>query len=467
LAQDPHAPLDLHSTHAHNFLKAAMTSPLEMQAIENTIADFLQDPASQSMEFPNLTAQQRKHAKTVLEKHPELYCESYGFGKERKLNVFKKSPIASSTVTIMDFMAGDILAGDAACMVNVKNTFIDDWTSAEKEPFILRSMPAHLPTSSVQCVMDGPVCKIDLPSVKDDEHSTVAPSSCESDDGSDTSVPPSLPDWFFPPPGLDIKVKNTFVHFAETSADERAVQSMPGSMFRKCLLLESLLAEPGEAPVADASPRQLHIQPDEQQHEEEAPTCQVRTGDEVSDTSLMVNDEIVIQRLAKCPAFNGLTGTVQAFDAPSGRYSVLLSSPIDGNKTVMLKRENCQLLTLEAGTEVVIEGLLKCPTFNGLQGTVQLFDSQSGRYKILISSPELGKKTAMLKRDNCRSVSLAAGTEVVIEGLSKYPAFNGLRGKIQAFEEQSERYNILLSSSVNGCKSTMVKRKNLRVALST
>jgi hypothetical protein len=313
--------------------------------------------------------------------------------------------------------------------------------------------------------MDGPVCKIDLASVSDCENSTVAPSSCASDDGSDTSTSPSsLPDWFFPPPGLDVKVRNTFVHFAETSLDERTVQSMPRSMFRKCLLLESLFAEPGETPVADVSPKRVHAQPCEQ-HQEEASSYQVAKSDAIPECALIINDKVVIQGLKKCPAFNGLTGTVQAFDTQSGRYSILLSYPIDGNKTAMLRRENCQLVTLQVGTEVVIEGLSKCLAFNGLQGTVQHFDAQSGRYKILLSSPEFEKKTAMLKRENCRSVALAAGTEVVIEGLWKYPAFNGLRGTIQSFEEQSERYNVLLSSGAHGCKSTRVRRKNLRLSL--
>lgn len=101
----------------------------EMLTIETTIADFIQDAARQSMEFPNMTAAQRKHAKMVLEQYPELSSESYGFGKDRKLNVFKKAPSTQSSATILD-----MIAGDATSVVNVKNTFIDDCQALRRSP---------------------------------------------------------------------------------------------------------------------------------------------------------------------------------------------------------------------------------------------------------------------------------------------------------------------------------------------
>lgn len=416
-----------------------MASAPEILEIEKTIADFIKDVSCSSMEFPNMTAAQRKHVKAALEKYPELTSESYGFGKDRKLHLFKKASCTNSSTTI-----NDIISSDATSLVNVKNTFIDDWASAESEPCLMRSVPAYLPTSAMQCVMDGPVCKLDLCSIRETDCSTVAPSSCASDDGSPPATARgSLPDWFRLPPGLELEVQNTFVHFVEPSADERIVQSMPHSMFKKCLL-ESLDAQSVKQPAGEALADQ------------EDKTCAIEDG------LLMVGAEVIIEGLSKCPAFNGLTGTVQSFDVQTGRYSILLSC--SEGKVAMLKRENCRLLPLQVGTEVVINGLSKCPAFNGLQGTVQSFDTQSGRYKVLLMSSEFEGKTAMLKRDNCELVSLAAGMEVVIKGLSKYPAFNGTRGTVQSFEAQSGRYNIILSSPVDGCKSSKVKRENLRLA---
>merc|ERR1711924_65131 len=42
------------------------------------------------------------------------------------------------------------------------------------------------------------------------------------------------------------------------------------------------------------------------------------------------------------------------------------------------------------------------------------------------------------------------GADVVIEGLSKFPAFNGVCGRVQSFDEQSGRYTIMFPSLVCG-----------------
>merc|ERR1711920_512678 len=62
---------------------------------------------------------------------------------------------------------------------------------------------------------------------------------------------------------------------------------------------------------------------------------------------------------------------------------------------------------LDAGTEVVISGLVKCPAFNGLSGTVQSLDVQSGRYDILVTIAAGGHKWAKVKRENLQLVSTA------------------------------------------------------------
>merc|ERR1712110_1340419 len=62
---------------------------------------------------------------------------------------------------------------------------------------------------------------------------------------------------------------------------------------------------------------------------------------------------------------------------------------------------------LEAGTEVLISGLMKCPAFNGLSGTVQSLDVESGRYDILLNIPAGGNKWAKVKRENLQLVSPA------------------------------------------------------------
>jgi hypothetical protein len=417
-----------------------MARASEAFSMEATIASFMGDASRCSMELPPMSPAQRKHAKAFLEHYPELSSESYGFGKDRKLHLFKRSSKDDSAPAGPSMR--DVIAGGVGSAVNVKNTFIDDWTAPEEEPLALKTLPAYLPTNTVQCVMDGPVCKLDLSSVRDSDCSTADPCSSPSECSPASTARDSLPDWFRLPPGLELEVQNTFVHFKNTPVDERQVQSMPRSMFRKCLLLEALISQPEDTSAAP-------------------PPCPPAVNHEAEEGSLPVGTEIVIEGLSKCKSFNGLRGTVQSFDRQSGRYCILLACPpVCGAQTAMLKRENCRPIPLEAGAEVVIEGLAKCPAFNNLAGTVQSFEEQCGRYKVLLP----GKETAMLKRENLRLAPLAVGTEVVLEGLSKCPAFNGLAGTVQSFEAQSGRYNIVLSSPVHGCRSTMVKRSNFRLA---
>ncbi|CAK0831388.1 unnamed protein product, partial [Prorocentrum cordatum] len=50
-------------------------------------------------------------------------------------------------------------------------------------------------------------------------------------------------------------------------------------------------------------------------------------GSELHDAALVPGTEVIIQGLVKLPDFNGLTGVVQSLDAESMRYDVLLDGP--------------------------------------------------------------------------------------------------------------------------------------------
>merc|ERR1711976_816969 len=61
---------------------------------------------------------------------------------------------------------------------------------------------------------------------------------------------------------------------------------------------------------------------------------------------------------------------------------------------------------------------------------------------------------------------LAPSTEVVIEGLVKSPAFNGQRGSVLSFDFETGRYNILLAVAGPGQhRWAKVKHENLQLAL--
>jgi len=62
---------------------------------------------------------------------------------------------------------------------------------------------------------------------------------------------------------------------------------------------------------------------------------------------------------------------------------------------------------LPSGTEVVIEGLVKAPAFNGLHGIVDSFDRESGRYNVRLQSGTEENQMAKIKIENLRWVMLA------------------------------------------------------------
>eukprot|EP00930_Biecheleria_cincta_P035824 TRINITY_DN2461_c0_g1_i1.p1 TRINITY_DN2461_c0_g1~~TRINITY_DN2461_c0_g1_i1.p1 ORF type:complete len:264 (-),score=45.43 TRINITY_DN2461_c0_g1_i1:293-1084(-) len=58
---------------------------------------------------------------------------------------------------------------------------------------------------------------------------------------------------------------------------------------------------------------------------------------------------------------------------------------------------------LPFGSEVVIEGLTKFPAFNGLRGTVQSLDAETGRYNVLLASHDgSAEQCAKIRGDNLR-----------------------------------------------------------------
>lgn len=58
--------------------------------VASTIAEFVADPTRTSFEFPHATTGRRKQTKMLVQQYPQLRCESYGFGSERQLHLFKE-----------------------------------------------------------------------------------------------------------------------------------------------------------------------------------------------------------------------------------------------------------------------------------------------------------------------------------------------------------------------------------------
>eukprot|EP00933_Yihiella_yeosuensis_P015480 TRINITY_DN13489_c1_g1_i1.p1 TRINITY_DN13489_c1_g1~~TRINITY_DN13489_c1_g1_i1.p1 ORF type:complete len:344 (+),score=86.55 TRINITY_DN13489_c1_g1_i1:164-1195(+) len=290
---------------------------VDLQAL---ITAFLADASQTTLELPQtLSADERKEARRLADQHAQLKCESYGFGEERRLHIFKKNQDR----------------------LKVKNTFIDGWegeqTGAEAPAF--RSMPPNMPDNllerTLQRCLEGGGDKNALLSLaaltKTDVDSGVPDASPTSSVAKEL---PPLPDGF--------QVRNTFIHIESVPVVERIVQSMPHGMFSECLKAELSEQYPQAEPPARGPPVAAPTGPPTAPPTTAAPAIPATSG---ADQVLVPGTEVIIQGLVKLPDFNGLSGVVQSLDPESGRYDVLLDGPAGqcGWRWVKVKGENCRL----------------------------------------------------------------------------------------------------------------------------
>jgi len=235
--------------------------------VNTALADFLADPSCIELQLPHMTTGQRKQAKKLVDQYPEIKCESYGFGPDRRLHLFKG-------------------AGK-------------DMTSSNDDKH-----PSDISTAS--------------PSPNLSRTSSEDPNSSALDDIQDADDRPLSPEL--------IRVRNTFIHVESGNlVDERVVQSMPHGMFSSCWL-----EEVGQ-PLAQSSPSVPDVAAP-------PPVAAAPKG------MFAASSEVVIEGLTKCPAFNGLCGTVQSFDEESCRYNVLLASMDSSTgQYAKIKAENLRL----------------------------------------------------------------------------------------------------------------------------
>jgi len=222
--------------------------------VEDTILGFLANSGQSSLELPSwLSAEQRKKAKQIASCNPDLRCESYGFGAERQLHVFKASKPA---------------------------------TKAPEQPPVVESTNA-----------------------------SGSPQSGSSPASTCREMPATG----------DLQVRNTFIHFSagvQDSAEERAVQTMPGGMFRDSLQAE-LTAKSAVQPLTSAP--------------ENPPAL---------GGVLTPGTQVMVEGLVKAPAFNGLSGVVQSLDEETGRYNVSLTTLEGRQQPAKIKGDNLRLAVL-------------------------------------------------------------------------------------------------------------------------
>jgi len=338
--------------------------------VELVIKEFEADSSRVSLELPvHLTAEGRRRTRKIVGETPGLTCESYGFGQERQLHVFKKGADRANRAGAIgqDRVHGN---GTIACpgrQFAVKNTFIDDWVSAEPDEsadhIMFRSLPsAPLHSYPLQPRFTdsgrGGIGKLDLSPVVGGAFQSGAASSSRStsasstidtvnfspcnDSSFQTSSEATLDGTLKTLPALPegLQVWNTFIHIKDMPVDERAVQSMPGNLFNHCLWAEA--AEEANAPLAPI------------------PSTPMPSSPPSTNPNLMrVGAEVTVEGLNKAPQFNGLSGVVVSnnLDESEGRYEIRLA---DGRRA-KLKPAN---LSLNAPSP------LPAPTQGGATATI-------------------------------------------------------------------------------------------------
>lgn len=366
--------------------------------LEAAIASFLADPSRTSLELPHMTTGQRKNAKRVADQHSELRCESYGFGADRKLHLFKNDGTAE--------------AKEPASQVRVKNTFIDDWVSPDaaagaEGAFLFRSMPEaaqmarllqmaqlrpppglgasdddlRLDLSNASTVREE-ICHVDVlssgglsTSASITGESGAVPSSPTCSD----QEPVGLPD-------VSLSVRNTFIHIDGGRDRDREIQSMPHGMFSQCLkeeIVRSSLAAAGLPPMWPPTPPM-------------APAT--RFGEPTASLPF----PMYMPQMAPPVA----PPTAPPIEPPPMATTATLSTlPFPSlAQTSISSAAGCPAGMLCPGMEVVVEGLLKAPAFNGKRGMLQSFDEVTGRYNVILRLDSGAQQPAKIKGENLRAV---------------------------------------------------------------
>lgn len=382
--------------------------------LEATIAEFVRDETRTSLELPrSLSADQRKVARRLADQHPELKCESYGFGTERQLHLFKKDVGRVGASAGIGVIGQERPPNGAQNAVRVKNTFIDDWVGGDgegdkdAEPFLCRSMPAAplIGSSLQQCLREGrmdlaPVVESSTRPVTTEEPTSVGAASPGSSttagvpDSSPTAIGssaassaelPSLPE------GIKVSTRNTFIHIDSSQpVNERIVQSMPDGMFRQHLQAESAVRQAEASDTAEVAAVASSL-----------PAATAETAPMDAPASLLQGASMSASTVPPAPAYEpivnvGAGDPATAFPAPPSRIAPVPTMPPPDEPATG------QLIAL--GTEVIIEGLVKLPDFNGLSGIVQSLDAESGRYDVHLHDPAgaRGWRKVKVKADNLK-----------------------------------------------------------------
>lgn len=264
---------------------------------ERVVVEFLNDIARTSLALPpQLTADQRRHVRRLAELQPGVRSESYGFGAERQVYLFKgcNNPTANTTSS----PAADNAKVSSAKLVLGASAFAGG--------------KAQSPQASDESSGERSPASVVLGATSNQWRRRKFASGGRA--------PPEGWELVKLPEGHGLQVRNTFIHVDEDGEDApedgRLWQSMPDGRFA-----ENLRTEPLAQARSETTDRLAEVN---------APTVCFHPGPDVGSTSstgyvFSPGTIVVIEGLEKSPAFNGVSAVVESVDSETGRYNVLLA----------------------------------------------------------------------------------------------------------------------------------------------
>jgi hypothetical protein len=388
---------------------------------EKVILAFLADAGRLSLELPHMTTGQRKLVRRVVDQHPgQLRCESYGFGAERRLHLFKEAapplafgevvsapPLVFGEVTQLDEKGPDNLHGSTerdhgSGGLRVKNTFIDGFVRTDdvSEAVIFRSMPEAAQMARITQVAKGihgsDTCasarRLDLSAISETPCIAEAPSpgrSSTSASGDNIGESSNASADSMPALPQGCSVRNTFIHIAgeeaENAADgSRVVQSMPHGMFRQSLQDEIAAAQHTLPPPPEGWP----VTPTLADMSFPPPPLMAPNLSRLFPMDPCMQGQFPVDPLMM-PPLPPFTPAATAQLPPAAMAA----------GTINIAAAEA-FAAFPPGSEVIIDGLLKAPAFNGQKGVVQSLDADTGRYSVLLT--EGAGQWAKVKGGNLR-----------------------------------------------------------------
>jgi len=334
--------------------------------VEAAVVQFLADPALACLALPKMEADQQKRATMFVDSCPNITCECHGFGLERRLYLFKVADEANAT------QGDNVPQYSSSAGKGKQDTDILDLSSLSAR---------SLSTSTASASTSG-------------DASMRTPSKVSCSSKSTDEAPSEHSDV--------VQVRGTYVHIDGVGLVEQNFLLSTQRLLDNSQ--EQIIGMHMEG-VGRAMDRQIYStpQPTVSQHLlEDAPfarLCADTLSDASTRTVLTGRDASARVALGPIAAAAAAAAQKQAKHAAAGTAAEAHRRPVATLATTYAASPpHCWA----PGTEVVIEGLAKFPAFNGSRGVVHCLDSATGRYEIRLSLPVAGHELAKVKGENIR-----------------------------------------------------------------